>query len=115
MESPEHLHINFAKEAYCASNKRDYVEQMVIWLQRHQAMWLRELYLIWVETRLLSMIRMSEDSMMEEEEDVQVQLINSINVTQHDLNANQRDINITDSLDKNLNKFNNTMTYSLAN
>ena len=114
MKSPECLHINFVKEAYCVSNKRDYVEKMVIWLQRHEAMWLQESYLIWVEKRLLSMIWMSEDSMMEEEEDVQVQLINSINVTQHVLNANQRDINITDSLDKNLNKFNNTMTYSLA-
>ena len=104
MESPEHLHINFAKEAYRASNKRDYVKQMAIWLQ--------ESYLIWVEKQLLSMIQMSKDSMMEEEEDVQVQLINPINVTQCDLNANQCDINITDSHDKNLNKFNNT--YSLA-
>ena len=34
MESPERLHINFAKEAYRASNKRDYMEQMAIWLQR---------------------------------------------------------------------------------
>ena len=59
-----------------------------------------------VEKRLLSMIQMSEDSMMEEEEDVQVQLIDPINVT-------QCDINITDSHDKNLNKFNNN-TYSLA-
>ena len=100
-ESPEHLHINLAKEAYHASNKRDYVKQMAIWLQ--------ESYLIWVEKRLLSMIRMSEDSMMEEEEDVQVQLINPINVTQCDLNMNQHDINITDSRDKNLNKFNNTI------
>ena len=56
MESPEHLYINFAKEAYRASNKRDYVEQMVIWLQRHEAMWLQESYLIWVEKWLLSMI-----------------------------------------------------------
>ena len=39
-ESPEQLHIDFAKEAYRASNKRDYVEQMAIWLQRHEAMWL---------------------------------------------------------------------------
>ena len=113
MESPERLHINFAKQAYHASNKRDYVEQMAIWLQRHEAMWLWESYFIWVEKQLLSMIRTSKDSMMEEVEDGQVQLINPINVTQCDLNANQCDINITDSHDKNLNKFKNN-TYSLV-
>ena len=32
-ESPEHLHINFAKDAYWASNKQDYTEQMALWLQ----------------------------------------------------------------------------------
>ena len=32
-ESPERLRINYAKEGYCASNRRDYVEQMAIWLQ----------------------------------------------------------------------------------
>ena len=51
-ESPEHLHIDFAKEAYCASNKHDYMEQMVVWLQRHEAIWLQESYLIWIENRL---------------------------------------------------------------
>lgn len=51
-ESPERLHINFAKEAYRASNKRDYMEQMAVWLQRHEAMWLRESFLIWIEDRL---------------------------------------------------------------
>lgn len=51
-ESPERLHIDFAKEAYRASNKRDYMEQMALWLQRHEAMWLRESYLIWIEDRL---------------------------------------------------------------
>lgn len=51
-ESPERLHIDFAKEAYRASNKRDYMEQMALWLQRHEAIWLRESYLIWIENRL---------------------------------------------------------------
>jgi hypothetical protein len=51
-ESPERLHINFAKEAYRASNKRDYMEQMALWLQRHEAMWLRESFLIWIEGRV---------------------------------------------------------------
>ncbi|KAF8868026.1 hypothetical protein BD779DRAFT_1615592 [Infundibulicybe gibba] len=35
-EVPEHLHIDLAKDAYCASNKRDYHEQMVLWLQRYK-------------------------------------------------------------------------------
>ena len=36
-ESPERLHIDYVKDAYHASNKRDYVKQMAIWLQRHEA------------------------------------------------------------------------------
>ncbi|KAF8233247.1 hypothetical protein L208DRAFT_1267754 [Tricholoma matsutake] len=32
-ESPEQLHIDFMKEGYHASNKRDFLEQMEIWLQ----------------------------------------------------------------------------------
>ncbi|KAG1886054.1 hypothetical protein F4604DRAFT_1877992 [Suillus subluteus] len=34
---PEQLHINFAKEVYCASNKHDYKEQMALWLQHQKA------------------------------------------------------------------------------
>ncbi|KAG6912043.1 hypothetical protein DXG01_001823, partial [Tephrocybe rancida] len=41
-EAPERLHIDFAKDAYRASNKRDYTEQMAMWLQRREAMWMRE-------------------------------------------------------------------------
>jgi len=37
-ESPECLHINFAKEAYQTSNERDYIEQMAVWLRRREAM-----------------------------------------------------------------------------
>ena len=51
-ESPERLHIDFAKDTYRASNKRDYTEQMALWLQRHEAMWLWESYLIWIDNRL---------------------------------------------------------------
>jgi hypothetical protein len=36
-ESPERLHIDFAKGAYRASNKRDYVPQMTVWLGRQEA------------------------------------------------------------------------------
>ena len=46
-ESPERLHIDFAKNAYLASNKRDFLEQMAIWLQRQEAIYLRSAYLAW--------------------------------------------------------------------
>ncbi|KAF8219084.1 hypothetical protein L208DRAFT_1343532, partial [Tricholoma matsutake] len=47
-ESLEHLHINLAKEAYRASNKRDFLEQMALWLQRQEAMFVRTAYLMWL-------------------------------------------------------------------
>jgi len=46
-ESPEHLHIDFAKEAYRASNGRDYEEQMVKWLGRQEAVARFRAYLDW--------------------------------------------------------------------
>ncbi|KAG0700885.1 hypothetical protein DFH29DRAFT_982904 [Suillus ampliporus] len=47
-ELPERLHIDFAKEAYCASNKCDYEEQMTLWLQHQEAVFLRSAYLDWL-------------------------------------------------------------------
>ncbi|KAF8871026.1 hypothetical protein BD779DRAFT_1613985 [Infundibulicybe gibba] len=44
-ESPERLHIDFAKDAFRASNRKDYHEQMALWLQRREAMWQREAYI----------------------------------------------------------------------
>ncbi|KAJ7212605.1 hypothetical protein GGX14DRAFT_393506 [Mycena pura] len=44
-ESPERLHIDFAKNAYRATNKRDYTEQMTLWLQRQEAVALCSSYL----------------------------------------------------------------------
>ncbi|KAG6905181.1 hypothetical protein DXG01_004384 [Tephrocybe rancida] len=48
-EAPERLHIDFAKEAYRASNRRDYTEQMALWLQRREAMWMRKSFCKWVD------------------------------------------------------------------
>ena len=106
-ESPERLHIDFAKEAYRASNKRDYVEQMARWLQRHEAMWLRESYLIWVQERLESlMMKTSDVSMMDDDEEDEVEHV--------EVTVTQCDINITRSHDKR-DKLNlNNVTYSLA-
>ncbi|KAG1830781.1 Zn-finger domain-containing protein [Suillus variegatus] len=50
-ELPERLHIDFAKDAYRASNKRDYEEQMALWLQRQEAVFLRSTYLDWLSER----------------------------------------------------------------
>ena len=51
-ESPERLHIEFAKDAYRASNKKDYLEQMAVWLQRQEAIWLRQGFLSWLKSDL---------------------------------------------------------------
>ncbi|KAG2066523.1 hypothetical protein BDR04DRAFT_1129984 [Suillus decipiens] len=50
-ELPECLHINFAKEAYRASNKWDYEEQMALWLQRQEAVFLCSSYLEWLSVQ----------------------------------------------------------------
>jgi hypothetical protein len=50
-ESPERLHIDFAKKAYRASNRRDYTEQMALWLQRQEAITSRCAYFQWLKDR----------------------------------------------------------------
>jgi len=41
-ESPERLHIDYAKDAYRVSNKKEYVHQMTVWLGRQEAVaWFR--------------------------------------------------------------------------
>ncbi|TFK62068.1 hypothetical protein BDN72DRAFT_730315, partial [Pluteus cervinus] len=44
-ELSERLHIDYAKKGFRASNRRDYVEQMALWLQRQEAIVLRDKYL----------------------------------------------------------------------
>lgn len=46
-ELPERLHIDLAKNAYRASNHRDYTEQMVTWLARQEAVDLHAAYVAW--------------------------------------------------------------------
>ena len=36
-EASERLHIDYAKEGYRASNKKDYIKQMTVWLGRQEA------------------------------------------------------------------------------
>ncbi|RDB18459.1 hypothetical protein Hypma_000273 [Hypsizygus marmoreus] len=47
-ESPERLHIDYAKDAYRASNKRDYIIQMTVWLGRQEAVVGFRAYLDWL-------------------------------------------------------------------
>ncbi|KAJ7184817.1 Zn-finger domain-containing protein [Mycena filopes] len=61
-EAPERLHIDFAKKAYRASNKRDYTSQMTLWLQRQEAFALRESYLDWLQKKLGTETPENDDS-----------------------------------------------------
>ncbi|KAJ7436127.1 hypothetical protein FB451DRAFT_1344679 [Mycena latifolia] len=46
-ESPERLHIDYAKDAYRASNRKDYINQMTKWLTRQEAVARFSHYLQW--------------------------------------------------------------------
>ena len=50
-ELPERLHIDYAKQAYRASNRRNYLEQMVTWLARQEAIDLHASYVHWYHQR----------------------------------------------------------------
>jgi hypothetical protein len=45
----ECLHINLAKDGFRASNKHDATEQMTLWLQCQEAVWIKEAYFAWLE------------------------------------------------------------------
>lgn len=62
-ESPERLHIDYAKEAYRASNKRDYTIQMVNWLHRQEAVDHFDIYLKWICQQRSSSTQNSIDSL----------------------------------------------------
>ncbi|TFY53548.1 hypothetical protein EVJ58_g9391 [Rhodofomes roseus] len=49
-ELPERLHIELAKDAYRASNHRDYTQQMVTWLTRQEAVDLHASYITWLQS-----------------------------------------------------------------
>ncbi|EUC59003.1 hypothetical protein RSOL_291240, partial [Rhizoctonia solani AG-3 Rhs1AP] len=46
-ESPERLHIDFAKRAYKATNRNDFVAQMVTYLERRERVFKFDVYLQW--------------------------------------------------------------------
>ncbi|KAH9929841.1 uncharacterized protein B0H18DRAFT_873779 [Fomitopsis serialis] len=52
-ELPERLHIDYAKQAYRASNRRNYLEQMVTWLARQEAVDLHTSYVRWYQKQAI--------------------------------------------------------------
>ncbi|KAI0342945.1 hypothetical protein BDW22DRAFT_1439756 [Trametopsis cervina] len=47
-EGPERLHIDFAKLAYRASNRKQYIQQMTVWLERQDSVRRFSNYLTWL-------------------------------------------------------------------
>ncbi|KAG2131626.1 hypothetical protein DEU56DRAFT_914397 [Suillus clintonianus] len=50
-ESPKRLHIDYAKDAYQASSKVDYINQMTHWLKLQEAVFRHSVYLDWVTSQ----------------------------------------------------------------
>ena len=67
-ESPKHLHIDFAKSAYRASNK-NYIKQMTKWLTRQEACYRFTTYLQWIVPGYRLELRVVSESMDDEEEE----------------------------------------------
>ena len=66
-ESPERLHIDFAKVPFRAGNKRDYTAQMATWMSRHDAVRRYETFLRWAKGE--GIIDSEEDSEDDDEDD----------------------------------------------
>ncbi|KAI0346082.1 hypothetical protein BDW22DRAFT_1460424 [Trametopsis cervina] len=68
-EGPERLHIDFAKIAYRASNRKCYIQQMTVWLERQDAVRRFEDYLTWLGHRCTTDQASDEDEGYPEVED----------------------------------------------
>ena len=74
-ESPERLHIYFAKNAYRATNKKNYIKQMTKWLTRQEACYRFTNYLQWTvpsylaELSVVSKLKDSEDDDEDNDDD----------------------------------------------
>jgi hypothetical protein len=67
---PEHLHIDFAKSAYWASNKKNYIKQMTKWLSHQEACHFFANYLQWtIPGYVAELVSKSKDDDEELEED----------------------------------------------
>ena len=86
MESLEQLHIEFAKDGYWASNKRDYLEQMAVWLQCREVIWLKESYLMWLEDKVALIIVDHGDGDGKDDNKVDVENETSTKITTTEVN-----------------------------
>ena len=50
----EHLHIDFTKDAYHATNRRDELSQMTVWLERKEKILRHEKFIKWHLQQLAS-------------------------------------------------------------
>lgn len=50
-ERAERLHIDYAKKAYAAVSRVDYIAQMTQWLQRQEAVYRRAAYISWIKSQ----------------------------------------------------------------
>jgi len=68
-ESPEHLHIDFAKSAYHASNKNNYIKQMMKWFTCQEACYHFANYLHWtVPGYIMELTAISKSKKLEDDE-----------------------------------------------
>ena len=68
-ESPERLHIDFAKSAYRATNKKNYIKQMMKWLTHQEACYPFANYLHWtVPGYIMELTAISESKKHEDDE-----------------------------------------------
>lgn len=67
-ESPERLHIDFAKSAYRASNKKNYIKQMMKWLSRQEACHRFANFLQWTNPGYVAELTAVSESKEEDEE-----------------------------------------------
>jgi hypothetical protein len=68
-ESPERLHIDYAKEAYRATNKMDYIHQMTIWLQSQENVRQFSVYLDWWNSKEAKEVEQDMDEENNEDSD----------------------------------------------
>lgn len=70
-ESPERLHIDYAKNAYRASNKKDYMIQMTKWLSRQESIERFTAYLEWYKNGAIQVdnVRLRRLAEMEAQKD----------------------------------------------
>ncbi|KAG1814163.1 hypothetical protein DFJ58DRAFT_673684, partial [Suillus subalutaceus] len=71
-ESPERLLIDYAKDAYQASSKVDYIAQMTHWLELQEAVFRHGIYLEWIASQRKCPLNLDTLEADEEEDEVAI-------------------------------------------